>query len=169
GLDYIHEGNLAHWDEMVDTNIKGLLYVSRAVLPLMLKRAQGHVINLCSTAGKEVYPKGAVYCATKHAVDALTQGMRLDLYTHGIRVSQVCPAHVEDTEFAEVRFDGDQQKAKIYEDFQPLRAEDVAEMITFLATRPPHVNVLDVVMQGTQQASSTLIDRSGRDKYAAGQ
>ncbi|MCB0639768.1 MAG: SDR family NAD(P)-dependent oxidoreductase, partial [Lewinella sp.] len=129
------------------------------------KRGRGHIINVASTAGKEVYPKGNVYCATKHAVDALTKSMRLDLHTHGIRVSQVAPAHVEETEFALVRFDGDAQKARIYEDFQPLTSQDVAETILFIALQPPHVNILDVVLQGTQQASSLIIDRSGRDRY----
>lgn len=162
GLDPIQSGNTDHWDEMIDTNLRGLLYVTRAVVPGMIARGRGHVINLCSTAGKEVYPKGNVYCATKHAVDALTQGMRIDLHQHGIRVSQVSPAHVEETEFALVRFDGDTKKAKIYEDFQPLTARDVAETLGFLATQPAHVNILDVLLQGTQQASSTIIDRSGR-------
>lgn len=163
GLDPIHEGRLEHWEEMIDTNIKGLLYLTRAIAPAMVARREGHIINICSTAGKEVYPNGNVYCATKHAVDALTLGMRLDLHKYNIRVSQVAPAHVEETEFAEVRFDGDKARgAKVYEDFQPLRAQDVAETIYFIATRPAHVNVQDVVMLGTQQASSTVIDRSGR-------
>jgi NADP-dependent 3-hydroxy acid dehydrogenase YdfG len=163
GLDPIHEGRLEHWEEMIDTNIKGLLYLTRAVAPGMVERGHGHIINVCSTAGKEVYPNGNVYCATKHAVDALTTGMRLDLHAHNIRVSQVAPAHVEETEFAEVRFDGDKERgAKVYENFQPLRSPDVAETIYFIATRPAHVNIQDVVMLGTQQASSTVIDRSGR-------
>ncbi|WP_020539597.1 SDR family oxidoreductase [Lewinella cohaerens] len=165
GFDPIHEGHLEHWDEMIDTNIKGLLYLTRAVTPGMVARRQGHVINVASTAGKEVYPKGNVYCATKFAVDALTKSMRLDLHRHDIRVSQVAPAHVEETEFALVRFDGDQEKANIYEGFQPLTSRDVAETVFFIAQQPAHVNILDVVLQGTQQASSTVIDRSGRDKY----
>ncbi len=163
GLDYIHQGRLEHWEEMIDTNVKGLLYMIRLVSPAMVKRKQGHIINVCSTAGHEVYPKGAVYCATKHAVDAITQGARLDLHRFGIRVSQVSPAHVEETEFAEVRFDGDTDKAeKVYEDFQPLRAHDVAKSIYYIAAQPEHVNVQDVLMLGTQQANSTTIDRSGR-------
>jgi NADP-dependent 3-hydroxy acid dehydrogenase YdfG/Flp pilus assembly protein TadD len=162
GLAPIHEGNYDHWNEMIDVNLKGLLYLTREVTPLMVARGKGHVINLCSTAGKEVYPKGNVYCATKHAVDALTQAMRLDLYEHNIRVSQVSPAHVEETEFAEVRFDGDRQRAKIYEDFNPLTSSDVAETIYFIASRPPHVNVQDVLLMGTMQANSLFIDRSGR-------
>ncbi len=163
GLDPVFEGEQHHWDEMIDTNIKGLLYVTRAVSPQMVARRSGHIINVCSTAGKETYPKGNVYCATKFAVDALTKSMRQDLYTHNVRVSQVSPAHVEDTEFALVRFDGNADRAKIYEDFKPLNARDVAEAIYFLASRPTHVDVLDIVMGGTQQASAFLIDRSGRN------
>jgi len=162
GLAPIHEGNYDHWNEMIDVNLKGLLYLTREVTPLMVARGKGHVINLCSTAGKEVYPKGNVYCATKHAVDALTNAMRIDLYEHNIRVSQVSPAHVEETEFAEVRFDGDKQRAKIYEDFNPLTSADVAETIFFIASRPAHVNVQDVLLMGTMQANSNFIDRSGR-------
>ncbi|PSR12685.1 MAG: hypothetical protein DA408_06435 [Bacteroidetes bacterium] len=165
GFDPIHTGQIPHWEEMIDTNIKGLLYLTRAVSPGMVARGQGHIINIASTAGKEVYPNGNVYCATKFAVDALTKAMRLDLHTYGIRVSQVCPAAVEETEFALVRFDGDSERAKIYEGFQPLRARDVAATIYFIAQQPPHVNILDVVVQATQQASSTVIDRSGREKY----
>jgi len=163
GLDYINEGRIEHWEEMIDTNVKGLLYMIRLVSPLMVQRKSGHIINVCSTAGHEVYAKGAVYCATKHAVDAITQGARLDLYTHGIRVSQVSPAHVEETEFAAVRFDGDTEKAgMVYENFQPLKARDVAKSIYYIAAQPEHVNVQDVLMLSTQQANSTNIDRSGR-------
>ncbi len=162
GFDPIHEGQLLHWEEMIDTNIKGLLYLTRIVSPSMVARGRGHIINIASTAGKEVYPNGNVYCATKFAVDALTKAMRMDLFKHGIRVSQVAPALVEETEFALVRFDGDQERAQIYNDFQPLRAGDVADTLLFIAQQPPHVNILDVVLQGTQQASSTMIDRSGR-------
>ncbi|MFK8055622.1 MAG: SDR family NAD(P)-dependent oxidoreductase [Saprospiraceae bacterium] len=163
GLDFIHQGRIEHWEEMIDTNVKGLLYMIRLVSPKMVERRSGHIINVCSTAGHEVYAKGAVYCATKHAVDAITQGVRLDLHSHGIRVSQVSPAHVEETEFAEVRFDGDSEKAeKVYKDFQPLRASDVAKSIYYIAAQPEHVNVQDVLMLSTQQANSTTIDRSGR-------
>ncbi|HMQ49111.1 MAG TPA: SDR family NAD(P)-dependent oxidoreductase [Saprospiraceae bacterium] len=165
GLAPIQEGELRHWEEMIDTNVKGLLYVTRAVAPGMVARKSGHIINIGSTAGKEVYPDGNVYCATKFAVDALTRSMRLDLVRHSIKVSQISPAHVEDTEFALVRFDGDADKAKIYEDFKPLNARDVAETIFFIASQPAHVNILDIVMQGVQQASSTLIDRSGRAQF----
>ncbi|MGB3798673.1 MAG: SDR family oxidoreductase [Lewinella sp.] len=166
GFDPIHTGDLDHWDEMIDVNLRGLLYVTRAVTPGMVSRKGGTVINVASTAGKEVYPNGNVYCATKHAVDALTHAMRLDLVKHGIRVGQICPAHVEETEFAVVRFDGDRERAKIYDDFQPLRSTDVAETIHFMISQPPHVNILDVVLQGTQQASSTVVDRSGRARFA---
>ncbi len=164
GLDFIHEGNLEHWEQMIDTNIKGLLYMTRLVSPGMVERKSGHIINLCSTAGKEIYPKGNVYCATKFAVEALTRAIRADLYMHGIRVSQVAPGHVESTEFARVRFDWDEKKASIYEDFNPLTSKDVAEAIYFIASRPAHVNVQDILMMGTQQAGSMMVDRSGR-KY----
>jgi NADP-dependent 3-hydroxy acid dehydrogenase YdfG/Flp pilus assembly protein TadD len=162
GLSFIHEGDITEWDTMIDTNIKGLLYMTRAIAPLMVARKKGHIINISSSAGKEVYPKGNVYCATKWAVEALTKGMRLDLHNHGIRVSQVSPGHVEETEFALTRFHGDTEKAQIYNDFQPLKASDVAEAIYFIVTRPDHVNIQDVQMFGKQQASSTVIDRSGR-------
>ncbi len=164
GLDFIHEGNLEHWEQMIDTNVKGLLYMTRLISPGMVERKSGHIINLCSTAGKEIYPKGNVYCATKFAVEALTKAIRADLYTYGIRVSQVAPGHVEETEFARVRFDWDTQKASIYNDFNPLTSKDVAEAIYFIASRPPHVNVQDILMMGTQQAGSMMVDRSGR-KY----
>ena len=165
GFDPVHTGNYAHWDEMIDVNLKGLLTLTREVSPLMVARKTGTIINVCSTAGKEVYPNGNVYCATKHAVDALTYAMRLDLVKYGVRVGQICPAHVEETEFAVVRFDGDKERAKIYDDFQPLRSGDVAEAVHFMVTQPAHVNIMDVVLQGTQQASSTVVDRSGRDRF----
>jgi NADP-dependent 3-hydroxy acid dehydrogenase YdfG/Tfp pilus assembly protein PilF len=162
GFEPIHEGKLEDWEAMIDTNVKGLLYMTRLVSPGMVARRKGHIINVCSTAGHEVYPNGNVYCATKYAVDALTKGMRLDFYKYGMRVSQVSPAHVEETEFARVRFDWDEERAKIYEDFQPLRAEDVANTIYFIATQPAHVNIQDVLMMGRQQANSSNLDRSGR-------
>jgi len=165
GFEAFHEGKLEDWETMIDTNIKGLLYMSRAISPLMVEKGEGHLINVCSIAGKEVYPNGGVYCATKHAVDALTKGMRLDLHKFGIRVSQVAPAHVEETEFALVRYEGDQERAKIYEDFQPLKSSDVADSIYYIATRPKHVNIQDIVLLGTQQASATIIDRSGRSEF----
>ena len=165
GLAPIQEGELRHWEEMIDTNLKGLLYMTRLVAPGMVERGTGHIINICSTAGKEAYPNGNVYNATKFGVDGLTKGMRMDLHKHGVRVGMVSPAHVEETEFALVRFDGDAERAQIYEDFKPLSSHDVAESIYFMVTQPAHVNILDVVLQGTQQASSTLIDRSGRAQY----
>ncbi|MEM6722585.1 MAG: SDR family NAD(P)-dependent oxidoreductase [Bacteroidota bacterium] len=161
GLAPIHEGQLEHWETMIDTNLKGLLYITRLVSPLMVKRGKGHIVNIGSVAGKEVYPNGNVYNATKHALDALTKGMRIDLYKHNIRVSAVHPGHVE-TEFAIVRFDGDEQRARIYEDFQPLTALDVAETVYFIASRPPHVNIQDVLIFSTQQGSATLVNRDGR-------
>ena len=162
GFEPIHEGKLEDWNTMIDTNIKGLLFMTRMISPNMVKRRTGHIINVCSTAGHEAYPNGAVYCATKYAVDALTKGMRLDLYKHNLKVSQVSPAHVEETEFARVRFDWDEDRAKIYEDFQPLKSSDVAAVIYFMASQPDHVNIQDVLMMGKQQANSTNIDRSGR-------
>ncbi len=162
GKSPIHEGNIQHWDTMIDTNVKGVLYMTRAISPYMVKRKRGHIINVCSTAGKEVYPNGNVYCATKHAVDALTKAIRLDLYKHNIRVSQVSPAMVEQTEFSKVRFEGDKEKAAIYEDFNPLTSSDVAEAIFFMASRPAHINIQDIVLMGTQQAGSTYVNRTGR-------
>jgi len=162
GFDPIHEGNLDDWETMIDTNLKGLLYMSRLIIPAMVKRKKGHVINIASTAGKEVYPKGNVYCATKHGVDALTKAMRIDLHKYGIRVSQVAPGHVESTEFALVRFDGDEDKSKIYKDFVPTNSKDIAKIIYFIASQPKHVNIQDVLVMGTQQANSNFIDRSGR-------
>lgn len=163
GLSPIQEGKTEDWDTMIDTNIKGLLYMIRGVAPQMVARRSGHIINVASSAGKEVYPGGNVYCATKFAVDAITKSMRLDLFKHNVRVSQVSPGHVEETEFARVRFDWDEKRAAaVYENFQPLKASDVADAIYYIATRPPHVNVQDIFMFGTQQAGSNFIDRSGR-------
>jgi len=162
GYDPIHEGKIEHWDEMIDTNLKGLLYMTRLISPQMVHAQSGHIINICSTAGKEEYPNGNVYCATKHAVDSLTRALRIDLYKHNIKVSQVAPGHVEETEFAKVRFDGNEDKAKIYTDFNPLTSSDVAEAIYFAASRPAHVVIQDILMMGTQQANSNMINRSGR-------
>ena len=164
GLDFIHEGNRDHWEEMIDTNIKGLIYMTSLISPQMVERKSGHIINLGSSAGKEVYPKGNVYSATKFAVEGFTKSIRTELHAHNVRVSQVSPGHVEETEFAKVRFDGDVERAKIYNDFNPLTSRDVAEVIYFIASRPPHVNIQDVFMMGTQQAANLIIDRSGR-KY----
>ena len=162
GFAPIHEGNIDHWDTMIDTNIKGLLHITRIVSPWMVQRKNGFIINLGSIAGKEVYPNGNVYCASKYGVDALTEAMRIDLLQHGIRVGQICPGHVEQTEFAKVRFDGDNQKARIYDDFIPLNASDIADIIFFMTSQPPHVNIRDIVVTGKQQASANIIHRSGR-------
>ena len=162
GFGPIDAGEIEDWEVMIDTNLKGLLYVTRMVSPLMVKQKSGHIINVASIAGKEVYPNGNVYCATKHAVDALTKGMRIDLHKHGIRVGQVAPGHVEATEFALVRYDGDKTKSKIYEDFVPVNSKDIANVIYFMASQPKHVNIQDVLVMGTQQASANIIDRSGR-------
>lgn len=166
GFSEIHEGDLEHWEQMIDTNIKGLLYVSKIVAGWMVKRGKGQILNICSVAGKQPYPNGNVYCATKHAVDALTHTMRIDLHKYGIRVGQVSPAHVEETEFAEVRFDGDRERGQqTYENWQPLKSSDVAEIIAFMISRPAHVNIEDVDVFGSQQATATIVDRSGRDKF----
>ncbi len=160
GLDPIDQGSLDDWDAMLDINVKGLLYVSKAVLPQMVERKSGHVINIGSIAGKEVYPKGNVYCASKHAVDAINQGMRIDLNEYGIRVGAVNPGAVE-TEFSNVRFKGDTEKAKnVYKGFQPLKPEDVADIIHFVITRPYHVNIADLVVMPTAQASGTIVKKS---------
>jgi 3-hydroxy acid dehydrogenase/malonic semialdehyde reductase len=159
GLDPIQNGNIDDWDTMIDTNIKGLLYVSRVVSNWMITNGYGHIINLGSIAGKEVYPSGNVYCATKHAVDALNQGMRIDLNPYGIRVTGIHPGAVE-TEFSEVRFKGDKDRAKkVYEGFEPLVANDVADTIWFVASRPAHVNINDLIIMPTAQATATNILR----------
>jgi serine 3-dehydrogenase len=159
GLDKLHEGKLQDWDEMIDTNIKGLLYVSRAVIPGMVARGRGHVINIGSIAGREVYPGGNVYCATKFAVNALTKGMRLDLNGTGVRVSTVDPGLTE-TEFSVVRFHGDAGRAgKVYQGYAPLAPEDIADAVVYCATRPMHVDVAEMLVLPTAQASTTLIHR----------
>lgn len=156
GLDPLQDGAIDDWERMIDTNIKGLLYVTRNVLPLMLARNTGHIINIGSIAGKDVYPKGNVYCATKSAVDALTKAMRVDLLGKGIKVTQISPGLVE-TEFSMVRFKGDRQRAeKVYRDYQPLAGEDVAEIALFVASLPPHVCINDVVVTPLAQANSVL-------------
>ena len=159
GRDGFDEANLDDWDTMIDTNVKGLLYVSKAVLPLMIKKGGGQVINIGSTAGKEVYERGNVYCASKHAVDAITKAMRIDLLPHGIKVTAVHPGAAE-TEFSLVRFKGNEEAAKkVYEGFQPLKAEDVAEVVFYTTTLPPHVCINDLVMTATQQANSFYMHR----------
>ncbi|RPI75713.1 MAG: SDR family NAD(P)-dependent oxidoreductase [Ignavibacteriales bacterium] len=159
GLSGIDEGSYEDWDEMIDTNIKGLLYCSREIIPLMVKRKKGHVINIGSIAGHSVYPKGNVYNATKFAVNALTKSMRLDLYEKNIRVSTVDPGMVE-TEFSLVRFRGDKKRAKmIYEGLTPLTSADVADAVLYCATRPQHVNIDEMIIMPTIQASPIHIMR----------
>jgi 3-hydroxy acid dehydrogenase/malonic semialdehyde reductase len=159
GLDPIQNGSYDDWDTMIDTNIKGLLYVSKVVSNWMIDNKFGHIINIGSIAGKEVYPNGNVYCATKHAVDALNKAMRIDLLSHGIRVTGVHPGAVE-TEFSEVRFKGDKERAKkVYDGFEPLVAEDIAETIWFAVSRPAHVNINDMVVMPTAQATAGNIFR----------
>jgi NADP-dependent 3-hydroxy acid dehydrogenase YdfG len=154
GLNPIHQGDLEDWEKMIDTNIKGLLYITRHVTPFMVERKRGHIVNIGSIAGRQVYPNGNVYCASKFAVDALTQGMRIDLLPYGIKVSQVAPGAAE-TEFSVVRFHGDDQRAKkIYENYDPLLAEDIADAIFYIITRPPHVNINDMLIMPTAQASA---------------
>ena len=160
GLDPVQDGSIDDWDAMLDINVKGLLYVSKAVLPKFLKKQSGHIINIGSTAGKEVYPNGNVYCASKHAVDAINQGMRLDLNGKGIKVGAINPGLVA-TEFSEVRFKGDTQRAdKVYQNFTPLKANDIADIILFAVTRPPHVNIADLTVMCLDQASSTIVNKS---------
>ena len=159
GLDKLHEGKIQDWEEMIDTNIKGLLFVSRAVIPGMVARGRGHIINVGSIAGHEVYPAGNVYCATKHAVDAITRGLRLDLNGTPIRVSTVDPGLVE-TEFSLVRYHGDKERAgRAYNGMKPLSPADVAEAIAWVADRPEHVQVAEVIILPTAQASTTLVSR----------
>jgi NADP-dependent 3-hydroxy acid dehydrogenase YdfG len=159
GLAPIQDGEIGHWERMIDTNIKGLLYMTRYVCSLMIPRKKGHIIHVGSIAGKEVYANGNVYCATKHAVDALNKGMRIDLLPHHIRVSAVHPGMVE-TEFSMVRYDGDVERAKkVYEGVVPLSAEDVAETIYWMASRPAHVNISDVIITPTVQANATTVLR----------
>ncbi len=159
GLSHIQEGNVEDWEQMIDTNLKGLLYITRLISPGMVERGRGHIINIGSIAGKEAYEKGNVYNATKFAVDGLTRAMRIDLVEHGIKVTSVNPGAAE-TEFSMVRFKGDEERAgKVYEGFTPLHAEDIAEAILFAVTRPPHVNIEDLTIMATAQASATKIAR----------
>ncbi|MBZ9626492.1 SDR family NAD(P)-dependent oxidoreductase [Psychroflexus sp. CAK57W] len=160
GLDYIQEGSSTDWDAMLDINVKGLLYVSQPIIQTMIQNKEGHIINIGSTAGKEVYPKGNVYCASKHAVDAINKGMRMDLYEHGIRVGAINPGMVE-TEFSKVRFKGDEERAdQVYKGYKALQPEDIADIIHFTVTRPYHVNIADLVVMPTAQAGSGMINKS---------
>lgn len=159
GLSTIDEGELDDWERMIDTNIKGLLYITRLISPMMAERGSGHIVNLSSVAGKETYPLGNVYCATKHAVQSLTKAMRLDLLKHGIKVSSVCPGAVE-TEFSLVRFNGDAERAKkVYDGITPLYARDIAETILFVLSRPKHVNIDDILVMPTDQAFARDFNR----------
>lgn len=160
GRDYFEEANLDDWNTMLDTNVKGLVYTTKAILPFMIKRKQGHIINLGSVAGKEVYEKGNMYCASKFAVDALSQSMRVDLLRHNIKVTAIHPGAAE-TEFGVVRFKGDEKTAQsVYEGLTPLTAEDVADVIYYCTTLPPHVCINDLVITCTQQAGTFYFNRN---------
>ena len=159
GLGKIHEGNLDDWDAMIDINVKGLLYVTKSIVPAMVERGRGHVVNIGSVAGKEAYPNGNVYCGSKHAVDAINDGMRMDLLGTGVKVSQICPGLVE-TEFSMVRFKGDEEKSNaVYQGFEALQAKDIADVIQFVVTRPAHVNIADTLIFPTAQVASTMVHR----------
>jgi 3-hydroxy acid dehydrogenase / malonic semialdehyde reductase len=159
GLSSIQEGNIDHWERMIDTNIKGLLYTTRIISGLMIANKKGHIINIGSVAGKEVYANGNVYCATKHAVDALNKAMRIDLLPHNIKVTAINPGMVE-TEFSIVRFDGDEDRAKkVYNGIDPLKPEDIAETIFWTATRPAHVNINEILIMPAAQATATNVNR----------
>ncbi len=158
GLDPIETGNIDDWDAMMDINVKGLLYVSKAVIPQMTKQQSGHIINIGSLAGKEVYPKGNVYCGSKHAVLAITEGMRIDLNPYGIKVGAINPGLVE-TEFSNVRFKGDPIAKTVYTGFKALQAKDIAEIIYFVVSRPYHVNIADLLVLPTAQANSTTLKK----------
>ncbi len=159
GLNPVNQGVVDDWERMIDTNIKGLLYMSRVVSNLMINRNKGHIINIGSIAGKSVYPNGNVYCATKFAVDALSKGMLMDLHKYNIRVSQICPGAVE-TEFSEVRFKGDTQRAAdVYKGYKPLLAKDIADVVLFVVKSPEHVNISDLVVMPSAQASPTMISK----------
>ena len=159
GLEKIQDGKLENWDEMIDTNVKGLLYVSRKIMPRMVEKNDGMIVNIGSLAGHEVYPNGNVYCASKHAVKAISQAMLIDMNGTGVRVVNVDPGLVE-TEFANVRFHGDEEKAKkVYQGYKPLEGRDVGEIILFAATRPKHVNIQELLVTPTAQARSTIVDK----------
>jgi len=159
GLDKLHEGDTQDWEEMIDTNVKGLLYVDRAVVPLMVDRGRGTVVHIGSVAGRQLYPGGNVYCASKHAVRAITEGLRIDLLGTGVRVTSIDPGLVE-TEFSVVRFHGDAERASgVYNGMTPLTGADVADVVLFAATRPPHVDIAEVLLLPTDQAGSTYVYR----------
>jgi 3-hydroxy acid dehydrogenase / malonic semialdehyde reductase len=159
GLHKLHEGEVSDWEEMIDTNIKGLLYMTRAIVPGMVERGRGHVINIGSIAGHQTYPAGNVYCGTKAAVRAISEGLKIDLLGTPVRVTSIDPGMVE-TEFSEVRFHGDREKAaKVYAGVEPLRAIDIAETVLFALSRPPHVNISEILLVPTDQATPTLVHR----------
>lgn len=163
GLDPVQEGKISDWDEMIDTNIKGLLYITREILPAMVKANTGHIFNIGSIAGHQVYPKGAVYCATKTAVKALTEGLRMDLFGTNIRVTTIDPGAVE-TNFSLVRFKGDNKKAAaVYEGIEPLTPDDIADTIVYCASRPAHVNISEVIIMPTAQAAATMMYRKPKE------
>jgi len=159
GLDTIQDGSLDDWDNMIDSNVKGLLYVSRAIMPKMIEQQNGHIINIGSLAGREVYEKGNIYCATKHAVNAISKAMRIDLNKTGIKVSEINPGLVE-TDFSNVRFKGDKNRAeKVYQGYKALQADDIADIIEFVVNRPSHVNIADILVLPQAQATSSIIDK----------
>ena len=159
GLNTIQEGSLDDWDNMIDSNVKGLLYVSRVIMPKMIENQNGHIINIGSLAGREVYEKGNIYCATKHAVNAISKAMRIDLNKTGIKVSEINPGLVE-TDFSNVRFKGDSDKAeKVYQGYKALQADDIADIIEFVINRPSHVNIADILVLPQAQATSSIIDK----------
>ena len=159
GMDTIQDGSLEDWDNMIDSNIKGLLYVSRIIIPKMIEKQIGHIINIGSLAGREVYEKGNIYCATKHAVNAISKAMRIDLNKTGIKVSEINPGLVE-TDFSNVRFKGDNNRAeKVYQGYKALQADDIADIIEFVINRPSHVNIADILVLPQAQATSSIIDK----------
>lgn len=160
GLDTIQDGSLDDWDNMFDSNVKGLLYVSRVLMPKMIEKQNGHIINIGSLAGREVYEKGNIYCATKHAVNAISKAMRIDLNKTGIKVSEINPGLVE-TDFSNVRFKGDSDRAeKVYQGYKALEAKDIADIIEFVINRPSHVNIADILVLPQAQATSSIINKS---------
>ncbi len=160
GLNPVHEGDYEDWEKMIDTNVKGLLYVSKSVLPIMISNKKGHVINIGSIAGKETYPNGNVYCATKYAVDSITKGMRVELLPYNVKVTQICPGAVE-TEFSLVRFKGDVEKANnVYKGYKPLTGEDIADSIYYVCQLPAHVNINDMVVMPFAQASTAYFNKT---------
>ena len=160
GLDTIQEGSLDDWDNMIDSNVKGLLYVSRVLIPKMIVKQNGHIINIGSLAGREVYEKGNIYCATKHAVNAISKAMRIDLNKTGIKVSEINPGLVE-TDFSNVRFKGDNNRAeKVYLGYKALQADDIADIIEFVINRPSHVNIADILVLPKSQATSSIINKN---------